>query len=60
MRYTAVITIECVLEVNGESFYDAKEKVNSYIENYDFGEMKNIDWKIDLIRNEHYEYARRL
>lgn len=60
MRYTAVITIDCVLEVDGESFEDAKEKVNGYIENYDFGEMKNIDWEINSIRNEFYEYDSRL
>lgn len=60
MRYTAVITIDCVLEVGGVSFDDAIEKVNGYIEEYDFGEMKNIDWEINSIRNEIYEYDSRL
>lgn len=47
--FSTVVTIRAVYEVEAETYTEAENKTNEYIREYDFGDLRDIDWDIDAV-----------
>ena len=47
--FRAVVTIRAAYEVEADTYTEAENKANTYIQEYDFGDLSDIDWDIDAI-----------
>lgn len=47
--FQAVVTIRAVYEVEADTYAEAENKTNTYIREYDFGDLSSIDWDVDAV-----------
>ena len=47
--FRTVVTIKARYEVEAETYTEAENKANEYIQEYDFGDLRDIDWDVDAV-----------
>lgn len=56
-KFVAVVTIRATIEVDAECGEEAANKACKYIQECDFGQLENIDWDVDFVRDEDFNYC---
>ena len=47
--FRTFVTIRAEYEVEAETYTEAEKKTNEYIQEYDFGDLSDIDWTVDAV-----------
>jgi uncharacterized protein YneR len=54
--YSVAVTIRAYVPIEADSYTEAETITNKYIDEYDFGKLKDIDWDIDYVLDENGNY----
>lgn len=47
--FSAVVTIRATYAVEAETYTEAENKTNEYIQEHDFGDLRDIDWDVEPV-----------
>lgn len=47
--FRTFVTIRAYYEVEADTYTEAENKTNEYIQEYDFGDLSDIDWTVDVV-----------
>ena len=50
--FDVLVTIRATKKVTASSFDEAEKEANFYIGEHDFGDLRDIDWEVDCVKNE--------